>query len=218
MGQYQQWLHYREQEQQLHAQLEKLEVALAELQSRACLLPEPDSYEQNPLLHLLVQAVHLPAAPPSPAQADQSHTGTGTPLSSSASSTEMATVQKHDTVGAEGEMPALFPWNGTLDLHLPTARDTVVPSTPLSHPEIELLPADMASFFDEHTRTSPQLQPPWWMQQRVPTSTSGNTQANQRTIPGDQESMRNNREIERWLERWRREPTSSEQEGDRQHE
>lgn len=217
MGQYQQWLHYREQEQQLHAQLEKLEAELAELQSRASPLPELDFYEQNPLLHLLVQAVHLPATSPSPAQADQSHADTGTPSSSSLSSTEMPTVEKHDTTGAEGAMPVLFPWNGSLDLQLPS-RDTVVPSTPLSHPEIELLPTDMASFFDEHTRTSPQLQSPWWMRQRVPTSASDNTQASQRTIPSDQESMRNNREIERWLERWRREPASSEQEGNRQHE
>ncbi len=194
MGQYQQWLQFREKEQQLRAQMERLETELAELQARACLLQEPDASEQNPLLHMLVQAVRLHASPPVPSvQADQS-----------LSAAQKLAVEEQDNAGAEVEKPTLFPWNGALDLHLPASRDSAVPSTPLSHPEIELLPSDMASFFDEHTRTSPQLQSPWWMRQRAPASTSSKTQAEQRNIPTDQESMRNNREIERWLERWRR--------------
>jgi hypothetical protein len=204
MGQYQQWLQYREREHQLRARLEELEAELAELQARALLLQEPGSYEQNSLLHLLVQATNLNFAPP---QADSSHNGAETPLSS----TQMSAVEGYDAAGAEGETNGLFPWNGLLDVRMPADREATVPSTPLAHPQIELLPEDMGPFFDEHTQTAPQLQLPWWMRQRVATPPPG--QANQRNIPIDQERMRNNREIERWLERWRRQSGNAEQEG-----
>ncbi len=207
MGQYQQWLQYREREHQLRAQLEELEAKLAELQASALLLQEPGDYEQNPLLHLLLQATSLNDAPhASPAQADQSHNGVET-----SSSAQMA-VGEHDTAGAEGETPAFFPWNGLLDLRMPADRGAAVPSTPLTHPEIELLPEDMAPLFDEHAQTAPQLQLPWWMRQRIPPAPS--SPVNQRNTPIDQGSMRNKREIELWLERWGRQHDSSEQEGD----
>lgn len=216
MGQYQQWLHYREQDQQLRAQLEKLETELADLQARAHLLAEPGSYEQNPLLSLLLLATRLDAATTVRAES---------PVAEPA-------VEEHDTSSAEGETPALFPWNGLPDLHLstasaspqPTSSDSTVPSSRLPRPEIELLPEDMAAFLDEHTQTSPQLQLPWWMRQPVPASTSASGNMQPRNTAADQESMRNNRDIARWLERWGRQPHQSqqpgnaEQEGDEAHE
>lgn len=54
MGQYQQWLHYREMDQQLQAQVEALEVELAFLQERLCLLSEA---EQLPIDNEIIQAL-----------------------------------------------------------------------------------------------------------------------------------------------------------------
>jgi hypothetical protein len=58
----------------------------------------------------------------------------------------------------------------------------------------------MAAFFDEHGQTDPQLVLPWWQQQEVASA----------NIHGsgliDQQGLRNKHEIERWFERWRRQP------------
>ena len=211
MGQYQQWLHYREQDQQLRAQLEKLETALSDLQARARLLAESGSYEQNPLLGMLLLASRLDAA--SSAQAES-------PVADTA-------IEEQAAPGTQAETPILFPW--VADLNLPAAsavpqtgeRDAAAPPARLPRPEIELLPEDMAAFLDEHTQTAPQLQLPWWMRQPVPSSASGNMPRN--TVL-DQESIRNNRDIARWLERWgrqpqqRRPPGNAGQEGDASHE
>lgn len=200
MGQYQQWLQYREQDQQLRARLEQLEVELTALQARAHLLAAPGSYEQNPLLRLLLQAACVDAVPP--VQSEQPVASTHGEASGTPGATE---------AGAE-ETPALFSWNGLPDVNLPDGREAAVPSSPLPRPEIELLPEDMVAFLDEHTQTSPQLQLPWWLRQPVSAS-AGNTQAR----AADQENMRNNRDIARWLERWGRQPAAAEQEGDTPH-
>ncbi len=212
MGQYQQWLHYREQDRQLRAQLEKLEAELADLQDRVGQLPDTGSYEQNSLLRLLWLASRLEAAQ----TVEQPIADSETPLSS----TPETPLEEHDTPGITSETPTLFPWNSLPDVHLPPTAagvhssdgDTTIPSSPLSHPEIELLPEDMAAFLDEHTRTSPQLALPWWMRQPTPASPVGPGQ----THSLEQETIRHKRDIARWLERWGRQ--SAEQEGDAPHE
>lgn len=212
MGQYQQWLHYREQDRQLRTQLEKLEAELADLQTRVGQLADPGSYEQNSLLRLL----WLASRPEAAQAVEQPIADSETPLSS----TPETPLEEHNTPGTAGETPALFPWNGLPDVHLPATPagvhssdgDTTIPSTPLPHPEIELLPEDMAAFLDEHTRTSPQLALPWWMRQPTPTSPAGSGHA--RSV--EQETIRHKRDIARWLERWGRQP--AEQEGDGSHE
>src|SRR5579884_2638431 len=218
MGQYQQWLHYREQDRQLRTQLEKLEAELAALQARAGQLADPGPYEQNPLLRLLWLASRLEAVQ----TGEQPVADSETPLSPALSFTPETPLEEHTAPGTTGETPALFPWNGLPGVHLPatpaTTRsgegDTTIPSSPLPHPEIALLPEDMAAFLDEHTQTSPQLAQPWWMRQPVPASPAGSGHMQGRAA--EQETIRHKRDIARWLERWGRQP--AEQEGDAPHE
>jgi hypothetical protein len=222
MGQYQQWLRYREIEQQLRAHIETLETELADLQARAHLLEETGSYEENTLLRLLMLAARLDSQPPAPVQESQSIPGSEANSSSSLSPAQGPAVGKHDLV----ERPALFTWNGLPDFSPPAVSATpqppemsgAIPSSPLPRPEIELLPEDMTPFFDERTQTAPQVQVPWWMRQPITSSAAGSIKDVQRNVPRDQGSMRNNRDIERWLERWGRQPANHEPQGDTHRE
>jgi len=61
-----------------------------------------------------------------------------------------------------------------------------------------LLPQDMPAFFDQQTPTEARIELPHWF--RNLTSASGSNG------PIDQESVRNNRLVQRWIERWRKQP------------
>ena len=74
------------------------------------------------------------------------------------------------------------------------------PLPPIPHYEMALLPEDMAAFFDQHTTTDPQIELPWWLHNLTNVS-HGNG-------PIDQESSRTNRLVQRWLERWGKQPSS----------
>lgn len=240
MGQYQQWLRYREIEQQLRMQVESLEAALAELQARARSLEENDSCvdgttgdtvdaDNNELLRLLSLAMRLDAHA-SPMQSKP------TPANSAASSSP-AFINEATGAGKPGESggpgagesfsPTLFPWGGLPAFgaqEMPAAAQQPIfewasPSSPLPQSGIELLPEDMAAFFDEHSQTDPQLGLPWWQHQQEATPANMHSSS-----PIDQQDLRNKHEIERWLERWRRQPAQpsqsyqSENQGDTQHE
>lgn len=80
-------------------------------------------------------------------------------------------------------------------------------------PEIELLPEDMNSFLDEHTRTEPQIELPWWLR-RI---TDGTGEQSSGPAP-EQGGNHTNRLVQRWIERWGRQPgqpsTRENEEGD----
>jgi hypothetical protein len=77
-------------------------------------------------------------------------------------------------------------------------------SSILNHSEIELLPEDMIAFFDEHEQTDPQLDLPWWL--RKITVSSKDQQAGR---PIDHNSIRTNRLVQRWIERWGHQPSTT---------
>jgi hypothetical protein len=62
----------------------------------------------------------------------------------------------------------------------------------------------MMTFFDEHAQTDPQLELPWWL--RNITVSSKNEQGSQ---PIDQNSIRTNRLVQRWIERWGPHPSDT---------
>jgi hypothetical protein len=64
MGQYQQWLHYRAVDQQLHTQQEQLERELAELHERAALLKDSASVTDNVIIQALVRLSREEAVTP----------------------------------------------------------------------------------------------------------------------------------------------------------
>jgi hypothetical protein len=192
MGQYQQWLHYQEINKRLGTQVEALEAELAELQECLDRLGQQHqvvSLTENPIIQALV--VHLPSllVPPH--------------------SNARYTLEINDSSESGDSLsPALLSWGGLPNFELyeikePLPVDNQSPSF-FNRPEIELLPEDMIAFFDEHEQTDPQLELPWWL--RKITISSKDEQAGR---PIDHYSIRTNRLVQRWIERWGRQPSTA---------
>lgn len=204
MGQYQQWLHYQEIDRHLRTQLEALEADLARLQEYLHLL-EQEQPEQltcladNPILQLLAANLNGHSTPPK------------------------STTRNPGLSSKPGESisSALLSWGGLPNFGPQELKETfpdpenALPST--SHPQSELLPEDMAAFFEEHAQTETRVELPWWL--RNLTISTSSTQGN---LPIDQESIRTNRLVQRWIERWGRQSSTTfkpaEEEGEKAHE
>jgi hypothetical protein len=172
MGQYQQWLHYREIEHDLQAQLETLERELAQLQERSL---EHNEQQQatslqadNPILQAL--AINLKEQE------------------------QASPISTIDTTPLPPSLPETLP-------HEPEA---------VLHSSMGLLPEDMGTFFDQHAQTEPQLEVPRWFRNL--------TDASSVNGPIDQETIRTNRLVQRWLERWGRQSSSQPNARENQHE
>jgi hypothetical protein len=197
MGQYQQWLHYQEIHKRLGTQVEALEAELAELQECLDRLVEQHevvAFTDNPIIQALV--AHLLSQP--------------VPPNSNARYTLEINNSPESDLSDSGDSisPALLSWGGLPDFELyeiqePFPVDNQLPSF-FDHPEIELLPEDMIAFFDELEQTDPQLELPWWL--RNITISSKDEQAGR---PIDHNSIRTNRLVQRWIERWGRQPSTA---------
>ncbi len=195
MGQYSQWLYHREVDQQLREHLELLAQELHALHEQAALLKDAASCTENPIL----QAIAM----------QQSAEVLLEDISSSSSTEQLHPIHinsKEQTFKSVSS--ALFAWS-----HLPNLDTQKVPlaakalNTPepengqqlsLPHPEINLLPADMATFIDTHEQTLPQMQLPKWLRHpTLATYTTGETNL----VPSAPDE-RTDASIRRWLERW----------------
>jgi len=210
MGQYQQWLHYREAEQQLQAQLEALKQALLELQAEAeCLeRQEREAFPGEPANQILYALATHFSEQSVPLKSTSTHTGIPQPPSSSETGPPIPLTP---TQAPETMSSALFGWSNlpnfgppemsteatTNDIPLaPPSSNSPLASIP--HSDMGLLPQDMPAFFDQQTPTEARIELPHWF--RNLTSASGSNG------PIDQESVRNNRLVQRWIERWRKQP------------
>lgn len=203
MGQYQQWLLYQETEKRLRAQLEALEIELAQLEEDLHLLEQaeeqheqPVSPADNPIIQALATSLNKHNTPPNSTSGHAGPVFTSLPLN-------VESARSQETLSH-----ALLNWGRLPDFgpheiggSLPNVEK---PLPPNSHPEIELLPEDMKAFFDEHERTDPQLELPWWLR-NITVSAKNNHGAR----PIDQESIRTNRLVKRWIERWGRQSSTS---------
>jgi len=197
MGQYEQWLQYQEINKRLATQVEALEAELAELQE--CLVRFGQQHEiasvtDNPIIQALV--AHLSSQPVPP------HSNARYTLEINNS------LESDSNESGESLSPALLSWGGLPNFELyeikePFLVDNQSPSF-FNRPEIELLPEDMIAFFDEHEQTDPQLELPWWL--RNITVSSKDEQAGR---PIDHNSIRTNRLVQRWIERWGRQPSTA---------
>lgn len=191
MGQYRQWLQHREADQQLRTALAQLEAEMISLQEQVHIVADVSSFPSpahNPLILALVASLD-----------SLSFSTTSVPLNGSTS------ITKQDTIAETTQSPT-SPMEYTLD---PVESKSVEKDTPFStttqevvtgsvpHPEMTLLPEDIMMFFDEQAQTDPQLELPWWLRNLIEHSLSG-----QGTRPIDPESLRTNRLVQRWSERW----------------
>ncbi|OLE06419.1 MAG: hypothetical protein AUG82_03460 [Ktedonobacter sp. 13_1_20CM_4_53_11] len=176
MGQYQQWMHYREVDEQLQSQLETLERELAKFQDCA----------------------------QSEAQLDQP--------SQDAVSPEMRSSEK---LALENRLLT----DNKLIRALADSFNGQLPAQAIEHANhpasnaMALLPDDMSSFIDEHSLTDPQVELPWWLRNVAVASS-----INYANGPIDQESIRTNRLVQRWLERWGQRPPPQNSRGEDNHE
>jgi hypothetical protein len=192
MGQYQQWLHYQEIDRRLRATLDALEQELGQIESQSNGSLQPDMPFANPIISAL--SAHIATSSNGHAL-PQDNTDTR----NSSSAGEIAGQASNGSV--ETISAALLHWGelpdfGPQGLHPPDQYE-IVPSLSIDHAEIELLPEDMFAFFEEHSQTDPQLELPWWLRKITITSREDDT-----SKPIDQESIRTNRLVQRWVERW----------------
>ena len=192
MGQYQQWLQYQEIYKRLNSQAENFEMELAQLQD--CLNQLGQQYEEvsftaNPIVKALV--AHLTFQPDPPISNIRNALETNNP-------SEIGSNQSGDTIS-----PALRSWGGFPHFeHYEIKSPSLIgreSSSFFNHPEIALLPEDMIAFFEEHEQTDPQLELPWWL--RNITISSKDEQPGR---PIDHNTIRTNRLVQRWIERWGR--------------
>jgi hypothetical protein len=191
MGQYQQWLQYQEIDKRLSTQVEALEAELAQLQEFLDLLEHQQHgvvpLTENPIIQAL--AAHLSTY--------------DTPFSGNERYMHEA---NNSSAPGDSISPALLSWGGLPNFELFETKEpfsVADQASPLvNHPEIELLPEDMSAFFDGREKTDPQLELPWWL--RNITISSKDEQAGR---PIDHNSIRTNRLVQRWIERWGRQPS-----------
>ena len=200
MGQYQQWLHYQEIDRRLRTQVEALEAELAQLQERLCLLEQqPEAAApmvDNPIIQVLAAILNGHTVSPN-----------NNVYPTYESTTSSASVVLSSETG-ESISPALLSWGGLPDFEAQEIKESF-PAVghklpPVDHPEIELLPEDMLAFFDGYAQTDPQLELPWWLRKITISSKDG-----QGNLPIDQDSIRTNRLVQRWIERWGRQPSTT---------
>jgi hypothetical protein len=224
MGQYQQWLHYREVDKQLQIQLETLERELAQLQGSA----QSDQLSQD-----AISSEIWPAEKPAFESTLLTKNKIIRALTDSFNGQSPAPTIEHTGIPANkpaanvpGETisSALFAWSNLPDFDAPEMPTQVtnaqqfnpdfeqaLPRIP--HQEMALLPDDMGSFINEHTLTDPQIELPWWLR-----NIAVNSRTDLSNRPIDHESMRTNRLVQRWLERWGHLPSSQNSRGEDNHE
>jgi hypothetical protein len=195
MGQYRQWLHFREVDQRLRTQLGLLSQELTELQTQVARFEKhASSYEDNIILRALTTYFAAKASPATLKQQD-----TAPELAAQTAITEQ--MPELETVS-----PALFGWSylpnlGLQDIHDQEPQHSaplpLPPPLPAPRPNVDLLPDDMAAFLHEHGETAPQLSLPWWLRNVL--ASSPDTQGHGLV---DHQSLRTDYLVQRWLERW----------------
>jgi hypothetical protein len=230
MGQYQQWLHYREVDKQLQIQLETLERELAQLQGSAQSAAHPDQLSQD-----AISSETWPAEKPAFESTLLTKNKIIRALADSFNGESPAPTIEHTGISANKPVPnvpgetissALFAWSNLPDFDAPEMPmeaqvtnsqqfnpdfEQALPRIP--HQEMALLPDDMGSFINEHTLTDPQIELPWWLR-----NIAVNSRTDLSNRPIDHESMRTNRLVQRWLERWGHLPSSQNSRGEDNHE
>jgi hypothetical protein len=200
MGQYQKWLEYQEIHKRLSSQVEALKAEITKLQDYANQFEQQhslvsfESFVENPIVQALVAHLPFQAVPPQ----NTIHS----PFEEM-NSAEPCAGEPGDTIS-----PALRRWGGLPDFEIYEIKETLPQDNQspsfLNHPEMALLPEDMMAFFNEHEQTDPQLELPWWL--RKITISSKDEQSSK---PIDYNTVRTNRLVQRWVERWGRNSTTA---------
>jgi hypothetical protein len=222
MGQYRQWLHHREIDRLLSAQLITLEKELAQLGERIeSVAQETTLAADNFILHALIQQYqqtqhgYTQQTAEDTAREEFGNRTTATENAYIATSDQEqanGTIEKVSMAGSVS--PALFAW-GRLPNFDSQDGQTPLRPTPMPLPPVpptprlseDLLPNNMAAFVDAYSQTAPQLKLPWWLRSTLRNSKNLETLDEQEQNPHgpiDVQSNRTNELVQRWFERRRR--------------
>ena len=174
MGQYRQWLHYRDIDRHLHTQREQLTHEIAHLQEQLhCLETAHPDADNNIVQALITQ------------QATQSVQPRAIPSPTSVSPVPSVSpeVPLPEWVREEARQYTSNP-----QTPLPTVSPTYASLPPLPHPVHPQPQND-----DVPAPTDPQIAIPHWLRRAASVSQSG---------PLDPQGVQTNRLVQRWLERW----------------
>ncbi|BCL80405.1 hypothetical protein ccbrp13_28700 [Ktedonobacteria bacterium brp13] len=212
MGQYKQWLEYREQGQHLRSALMHLEQEQEQLQEEIDRLATTTHVTQNPIIQALLTKQKLELAQKKQPALQESE------LRSQGQAGQEPPVQRRreqpapvpqQELGTGAVSPALQAWTRLPNFNTNAMQEPIInartqPPLPPDHPQQDdtgnLLPADINAFVDAHSLTDPQLKVPWWLRNLRSTSTT--EQAVGEQSPIDQQSERTNRSVERFFQRW----------------
>src|SRR5947199_2895410 len=219
MGQYRQWLHCWEADQQLDARLKELQQELMHLQKKSSMLTTSSVLTDNAIIQALWRqysaAQHL-AQTDEPAYASMVPQ-TSTDFSSTAQEEAMAMLETMSQPAlfiatqlfVQSNLPNFAPEE--IPLSQPTATKHVAMMPQAAN---NLLPEDIVAFIDRLKHIN-QPQKQRGKQPDVPTPFLPESGSN----PIDQQSTRAHQSIQRWAKRWgRRSNTPYEQQGSQTNE
>lgn len=192
MGQYREWLLYRQIDQQLRDQIAELEQDLDNLQEQIRSTEVLDFYTDNTVIQALQQ--HLQTPQPEVVATEK-------PANNAIFATQETGNQEtiaRENAPAETISTALFAW-GTLpnlntQFHGPLPKANTLSSLPATpNPDLDLLPEDLNSFLKQyHQAITPLF--------REPTAHPPTDIQN----PEDPSSNRTNQLVQRWMDRWKK--------------
>ncbi len=187
MGQYRQWLHYRHVDQQLQTQRDQITTAVKHLQEHINALDAPPFDANNAIMQALMLYVKTPSASLQESLIEQALAN--------------GHMQQPETISqALFDHSRLEPLH--MDIHEPSLpkrpTNTYTPPPPLiPHKATDLIPEVTDTPSDEQSQqTQPQVVLPWWLRKAALLEGQDST--------FDAQSIRTNRLVQRWLERWGR--------------
>ena len=194
MGQYRQWLHYRQVDQQLHTLKEHLITELQHIREQSTLHAAPLDAD-NRIVQALLSYTKNPSSVPNIVEQQL----------------EVTDEQRIDTISLLFErsrlpnLEPLFENNAQPPQPTPTVQPTktFAPLPPLPHQSQAIHSEEANSVLDNQQQTEPQTALPWWLR-KAALAAPGNGL--------DQQSMRTNQLVQRWLERWGRQENEAFQE------
>jgi len=191
MGQYRQWLHYREMDQQLRLRLERIEHQVAELEAEIHHLAKDSSSstDDNIIMRALVGMYIAPA--------QEGFFQESSPVEPQYTVMPAEGEQIEPGNGSSAESPSWVASTLFAQSYLTNfdAFDPVTLKSLSPYADAGLLPEDLAIFFAELAQNGGNGQHD---QQSASLTTSHSA------IPVDKQSLRNDHLIQRWFERWGR--------------
>ncbi len=204
MGQYRQWLHYRDIDQLLRSQLAISEHELEQLQVQVEVLGKHVFSLENDIFQALIE--HEPD--------DMQNHPEEPAVHSDEPVVEVGERREEEIVIEEVEdedlatiSPALLAWGRLPNFDTRMIQDpesnssTQISDSPPPQPDEQLLPADINAFINAHYLTNSQTNIPWWLQDIAPPHEEA-----QEPQPIDRQSERADHLVQRWFERWGQAP------------